>query len=209
MVTATGSDGEEREGSEPVMVVENCEEELSDWLLSEYRHCAELWPGTVFTKVKRKQDRRIISDFAVARQEDALTFTGGRGCIILDHKAEKTLTRSEMFSHRYLIVGGILGYDRPLGRTAKLITRRFDPRKNITRNMGTVQMTIDSAVFVARAMLLGASLKDIEITERVEVKWDDTHSTILPYGYPLIDGRVIITPGLLDVLSKGWGGRGK
>ena len=44
----------------------------------------------------------------------------------------------------------------------------------------------------------------LEITEEVEIKWDDVHSTQLPYGYPMGEEKVIITPGLLEILKRDW-----
>jgi ribosome biogenesis SPOUT family RNA methylase Rps3 len=192
---------------EPRMIIENCEERLSDWLLAEYRHCSEIWPGLLFTGIRRKKDRKLLEDIGEVSELDSFEYTGGSGCIILDHMAQDELTEKEMRRYPYLIVGGILGYDRPLGRTAKLITSKFDASRNITRNMGRIQMTIDSAVFVARAILLGASVAEIEVSREVEIKWDDVHTTHLPYGYPIVDDKLILTPGIIDVLRKGWNSR--
>jgi ribosome biogenesis SPOUT family RNA methylase Rps3 len=188
-------------GEQPQLIIENCEEKLSDWLWAEYSHCAAIWPGLVFTNVKDERMRYHLSKLGRVSSRDALSYTGGKGCIILDHQAEKPLRKEEMSEAKYLIVGGILGYDKPLGRTKKYITDRFNMKFNAARHMGPTQLTIDSAVFVARAILLGARLEEIEITKELEVKWDEVHSTILPYGYPVVGGKVIFTPGLLDVLA--------
>jgi len=188
----------------PELLIENCENDDSDWLIAEYSHCAALWPGLTYTNVRNPDIVHSLATLGNAVSDDALAYSGGTGCIILDHQAEKKLTRAELFTHRYVIVGGILGYDKPVGRTKQYITSRFNPKKNITRNLGKTQMTIDSAVFVARALLLGSPLDEVEVTSEVEIKWDEVHSTLLPYGYPLIDGNVIITPGLLEILKKSW-----
>lgn len=192
----------------PRMVIENCEERLSDWLLAEYRHCGEIWPGLVFTSIRRKKDRTLLEEIGEVSELDSLEYTGGSKCIILDHMAAEELKEKEIRGYEYLIVGGILGYDRPLGRTAKFITSKFDGVKNITRNMGKIQLTIDSAAFVARAILLGASVGELEISSEVEIRWDDVHSTLLPYGYPVVNEKLILTPGIIDVLRKDWNHRG-
>ncbi|MBX8635020.1 MAG: hypothetical protein KIS30_02925 [Thermoplasmata archaeon] len=188
----------------PEMLIENCETEYSDWLMAEYAHCKEIWPNLTYTNVQNPVMKTSIAALGKTVGSDAVEYTGGRGCIILDHQADRELTRAELFTHSYVIVGGILGHDRPSGRTRKYITSRFNPKRNITRNLGKKQMTIDSAVFVARALLLGASLDELEITEEVEIKWDDVHSTQLPYGYPMVEEKVIITPGLLEILKRDW-----
>jgi ribosome biogenesis SPOUT family RNA methylase Rps3 len=43
-------------------------------------------------------------------------------------------------------------------------------------------------------------LEDIEIAREVEIKHDSVHSTILPFGYPVIDNHLVITPGLVEYL---------
>jgi ribosome biogenesis SPOUT family RNA methylase Rps3 len=57
-------------------------------------------------------------------------------------------------------------------------------------------------VFVAKAIYLGLNLKDIEIAREIEIIHDSVHSTILPFGYPIIEDKPVITPGLIQYLSK-------
>jgi ribosome biogenesis SPOUT family RNA methylase Rps3 len=45
-------------------------------------------------------------------------------------------------------------------------------------------------------------LEKIKLSTELEVQHDDGHSTILPYGYPVLDGKVIFTPGLKEYLRK-------
>ncbi|MEM3852563.1 MAG: hypothetical protein QXP70_06140 [Methanomassiliicoccales archaeon] len=186
----------------PKLIIENCEPSLSPWLLAEYRHSAKIWPNLIFCNVADNEMRRRLSAFSTVVTTDAQQYTGGKGCIILDHQAKTPLTTSDFSRASYIIVGGILGYDRPLGRTSKLITSRFSKIKNFPRHMGKKQLSIDSAVFVARAIMLGSRLEDIEVTQEVEIKWDGTHSSILPYGYPVVDGNLILTPGLMKILRE-------
>lgn len=189
---------------ETALVIENCEEKASDWLLAEYSHSASLWPGTVFTGVRDARMHSALAKVGEAVSQDVVEYTGGEGCIILDHQSPDVLKTADFDRASFIVVGGILGYDKPLGRTKKFITSRFDERKNVFRNIGRIQLTIDSAVFVARAIYLGATLEEIEITSEVEVKWDEVHSTLLPYGYPVVDGRVLVTPGLVEILRGGF-----
>ena len=71
-----------------------------------------------------------------------------------------------------------------------------------SRNIGKTQLSIDGAVFVAKAIMLGMRLEEIEIASELEIMHDDGHSTILPFGYPIVDGKVILTPGLVEYLSE-------
>lgn len=185
---------------ETKLVIENCEAALSDWLLAEYAHSASMWPGTIFTGVPAGTMSSALSKHGTPVSTDVLEYTGGDRCIILDHQSPAELTAGDFASADYIVVGGILGYDRPRGRTSKFITSRFDGTRNMFRNLGGIQLTIDSAVFVARAIYLGAALASLDISCEVEIKWDEIHSTVLPYGYPIVDGRVLLTPGLVEIL---------
>lgn len=188
--------------AETKLVVENCEKSASDWLMAEYSHSASIWPGTVFTNVHDERLFSLLSEVGTPVREDVLSYTGGKGCILLDHQASRELATEDFDEAGFIIVGGILGYDKPKGRTKEFITSRFDPESNILRNLGKIQLTIDSAVFVARAIRLGARLSELEITSEVDVQWDETHSTHLPYGYPVVDGKLVLTPGLVEILRN-------
>ena len=65
-----------------------------------------------------------------------------------------------------------------------------------------MQLTIDGAVFVAKQIALGKKLNDIEIAYELEIIHDPIHSTILPFGYPIVNDKPIITPGLIEYLSE-------
>jgi len=71
-----------------------------------------------------------------------------------------------------------------------------------TRNLGKIQLTIDGAAFVAKAILLGLDLEDIEIAYEVEIKHDEIHSTVLPFGYSVVNSLPLLTPGLIEYLLK-------
>lgn len=189
-------------GKETRLIVENCEKGASDWLMAEYNHSASIWPGTIFTNVLDDHLFSLLSEVGTPAREDVLEYTGGKGCILLDHQSPVELKTEDFEEAEYIIVGGILGYDKPKGRTKEFITSRFDPELNIIRNLGAIQLTIDSAAFVARAICLGARLSELEITKEVDVQWDEVHSTHLPYGYPVVDGKIVMTPGLVEILRR-------
>ena len=93
----------------------------------------------------------------------------------------------------------VLHIRKPKGRTKKLISDKSDFE---TRHLGKLQLSIDGAVFVTKAICLGLNLKDIEIACEIEIIHDSVHSTILPFGYPIIENKPIITPGLIEYLTK-------
>ena len=87
------------------MLIENCETEYSDWLMAEYAHCKEIWPNLTYTNVQNPVMRTSIAALGRTVGIDAVDYTGGRRCIILDHQADRELTRAELFTHSYVIVG--------------------------------------------------------------------------------------------------------
>ena len=185
--------------TQPILAIEHCEESLSPWLLLEYRHCAKLWEkNLVFTRVLDKKTARALQPLGRVEKEKADFVFRGKHGIVLDPQATKSLTPRDCHACDVIVVGGLLGYERPKGRTKTMISdiSRFE-----TRHLGNIQLSIDGAAFVAKAICLGMRLKDIEITREVEIKHDSVHSTILPFGYPIIDNLPVITPGLIEYLT--------
>lgn len=184
----------------PILVIEHCEPTLSEWLLLEYRHAAKLWTGElVFTRVIQKKTAQILKRLGSVEKEKASDLFSQKKCIILDPQAKKPLTSADCKKNDRIIVGGLLGYEKPQGRTKKMIS---DTSDFTVRHLGKFQLSIDGAVFVAKAICLGLELTDIEITNEIEIIHDPVHSTILPFGYPIIENKPVITPGLVEYLTK-------
>jgi ribosome biogenesis SPOUT family RNA methylase Rps3 len=183
-----------------LLIIEHCEPILSEWLLLEYKHSAHLWDGNLlFTRVQDNATRKILQKLGTVKKEKARDLYTGKRCIILDPQAKKPLTTRDCASAEALIVGGLLGYEKPQGRTKTLISA-FSGFQ--TRHLGPLQLSIDGAVCVIKAISLGLALKDIEIAKEIEIIHDSIHSTILPFGYPIIENKPIITPGLVEYLNK-------
>lgn len=184
----------------PLLVIEHCEPSLSEWLMLEYRHSAKIWGrNTIFTNVKDKKTTNILKTIAKTEKKNAKELIDNKKSIILDPQSKKTLTTEDFKDLYAIIVGGILGYEKPKGRTKKLISDKY---RFQTRNIGKLQLTIDGAVFVANEIASGKKLKEIEIAYELEIIHDSIHSTILPFGYPIVDNKPIITPGLVEYLTK-------
>ncbi len=181
------------------LIIEHCEPVLSQWLMLEYKHAVKIWEKPVlFTRVYDKKTEKKLTTLGNIEQKTANEVFSHKKCIILDPLAKKPLTTKDFRHLDGIIVGGILGYEKPQGRTQELITKHSSFE---TRHIGNIQLTIDSAVFVAKAIMLGLRLSDIEITTEVEIIHDAIHSTILPFGYPVLENKPVITPGLVDYLS--------
>jgi ribosome biogenesis SPOUT family RNA methylase Rps3 len=184
----------------PLLIIEHCEPILSEWLMLEYKHAAKLWKGTlVFTKVTDHKTAQVLQNLGLVKKEKVKDVFSGKKCIVLDPQAKKPFTPKDCSTADAVIIGGLLGYEKPRGRTKKLIS---DTAGFMTRHLGAYQLSIDGAVFVTKAVCLGLDLKDIEIAREVEIIHDPVHSTILPFGYPVIDDVPMITPGLVQYLNK-------
>ena len=185
---------------QPLLIIEHCEPKLSEWLLLEYKHAAKIWKSTiVFTRVVDKKTSNALRKLGVVKNEKAEIAFSKKKCIVLDPQAKTSLTPKDCSNADAIIIGGLLGYEKPRGRTKTLIS---DPSGFTTRHLGGLQLSIDGAVFVTKAICLGLNLKDIEIAGEVEIIHDSIHSTILPFGYPIIENKPVITPGLVEYLTK-------
>jgi ribosome biogenesis SPOUT family RNA methylase Rps3 len=184
----------------PLLVIEHCEPMLSEWLLLEYKHSVKLWDGNlVFTRVSDDRIARVLQKLGTVQKEKAKDIFSNKKCIVLDPQAKKPLTPDECRRCDAIIIGGLLGYEKPQGRTKKLIS---DKSGYMIRNLGKFQLSIDGAVFVTKAICLGLNLKDIEIAGEIEIIHNQIHSTILPFGYPVIENKLVITPGLIKYLTR-------
>lgn len=182
----------------PLLIIDNCEAP-SEWLFIEYRHCTELWKPLVFAGVGDRGFRKRLEPLAPAVPERAAGVCPEGGALVLDPRAESPLVTADFDAAACVVVGGILGDEKFTGKTGRLVTGTFGGRA-VARHLGRIQLPTDVAVFVARAVLLGACLDEIELTTEVEIVHDDGHSTVLPYGYPLVEGKVLLTPGLTEYL---------
>jgi ribosome biogenesis SPOUT family RNA methylase Rps3 len=184
----------------PVLIIEHCEPIFSKWLELEYMHATQIWEyETIFTNVKDDNARKKLKKIGKVYEKSVIDLYKSKKCIVLDPLAQKEICTSDFNDIDAIIVGGILGDSPPQGRTYKLITARSN---FAARNLGRKQLTIDSAVFVAKAVMLGMRISEIEIASEVEIKHSENHSTILPFGYPIIGSKVLITPGLIEYLKS-------
>jgi len=183
-----------------LLIIEHCEPELSKWLFLEYKNLVKIWgSNTIFTNVKKEKTYADLKNIGNVEKKNAKEYLKEKKCIILDPQAKKTLKTNDFTKIDAIIIGGILGYKKPTGRTKELISDKYDFE---TRNIGSKQLSIDGSVFVAKAIALGLRLKDIEITYEVEIVHNNIHSTILPYGYPIIDNKPMITPGIVELITN-------
>ncbi len=178
------------------LVIENCEPELSEWLYLEYKHASEIWGGAVFTKVTSAiMAKRLIELGEVIKKPFHELCQGGRA-VILDPRGKRTLRRRDFSKAEFVVVGGILGDAKPRGRTEELISAKL--KDAVIRTLGEAQLTIDSAVLAAKLVQKGMKMREIEVAQEVELRLSEKESIALPYGYVVVNGELLLTPGLGD-----------
>ncbi len=183
------------------LIIENCERKLWEWLYLEYKHAAEIWKDNiVFTNVKDNDMFIRLRNLGKVYRESFIEIIDERKAIVLDPLAEKKLCRDDFIGRDYIIIGGILGDRVITGKTREYITKKT--KKAIVRNLGKVQLTIDTAALVAKLIYMGLNLDEIQISNEVEIKINEIESIVLPYGYVVFQGKPIITPGLINYLLK-------
>lgn len=180
---------------ETKLIIENCEKP-SRWLFLEYSHSIKLWENIVFTNIKRGFKK--LKDIAECHEKHFYEIFNGK-TVVLDPFAKKELKSNDFKNLDFIVIGGILGDKEFTGKTKKLISEKINCEK---RNLGKIQLPIDISVFVAKLIYFGKKLKDIELTTEVDIFLSEGHSIILPYGYPIIDGKVLITPKLVEYLKN-------
>jgi ribosome biogenesis SPOUT family RNA methylase Rps3 len=185
----------------PRLYIENFEDS-SVWLMLEYRHCIWTWGNPVFTNVADRALFDALSRRGASVRRSPLSHLKGyhpRRTLALDPEAKVPLRTSDFKNHDALVIGGILGNEGFTGKTGRLMTEKLGCG---ARNLGAIQLSIDSAAVVCKLIFLGMKLEDIELTTELEIQHDDGHSTVLPYGYPVLNGKVILTPGIREYLEK-------
>lgn len=187
----------------PRIIVEHCEPVLSRWLWIEYKHTSEIVGknNLLFTNVKDAREREALSGLGHVIEKSVTELSDLHSkIIVLDPKAQYVLTPYEA-ANFVLVIGGILGSSPPKGRTWKLITSRIP--NVVSRNLGRIQLPIDVSAYVALKIASGVPLSDIKIRRGITIRVSKGHVIRLPFGYPVINGKVFISPELVEYLRHG------
>ncbi len=180
-------------------IIEHMEPELSDWCIAEYSHISSLLgkSNVTFTNIP-PADIKTLQPCGEATSKKASELHLAKACI-LDPKAKVQLSKQDAETFDYFIFGGILGNNPAEGRTS-LLTRSMPLE---TRNLGDKQFSTDTAVYVAKKLLEGESLKNLHFVEEVEIQIDEGESMVLPFPYVVENGKLIISDKLIQHISKG------
>ncbi|RLF91924.1 hypothetical protein DRN82_01300 [Thermococci archaeon] len=184
----------------PYLVIEHLEE-ISEWLLLEYKHVAQWWgDNLIFTNV-RPEERKILSEIGSVITESItrLPFDKSK-VILLDLQAKEELKPEDIEEDTIIVVGGILGDAIPRGRTKEFITSKMPGVR--VRHIGRPQFSIDGASIVAKLIADGKRLEEIEYEENPTIKLDDFSEITLHYAIPKLNGKLLLTPGLIELQRR-------
>lgn len=185
-----------------LFVIEHLEPKLSEWLYIEYSHAAQIVERKrlLITNVKKKGESRKLVEIAGVERKRACELFKQHELIVLDPRARKKLSPADMRGRGVIVIGGILGEEPPLGRTRELLTRTL-PRAS-TRNLGKEQFAIDGATYVAKQVSEGKSLEEVPVQHGLEIQISEVHSTFLPYTFPLVRGKPLISQELIAYFRR-------
>ncbi|MEM2131351.1 MAG: RNA methyltransferase, partial [Candidatus Woesearchaeota archaeon] len=184
------------------IIIEHLDKRLWKWSLMEYKHASELIgkENIIFTNIKTEKSIEKLKDYGLIYKEkiEALLKKENskidfKKACILDPFAKETLKPSDKFD--YLIIGGILGDYPPQKRTRKELTSKL----NFTaRNLGKVQMSTNTAAYVAWKIVNGFSLEKMKF-KKLKIKIGKYQEVILPYRYLIENNDFVIPKGYIEM----------
>lgn len=192
-----------------MIVIEHLENTLGEWILIEYANAARIIGEEKLLVTRLCPPPEVEEAFSsylgkfrwTCKRVDKL-YSVDR-LIVLDPQASHPLKPSDTSMADAVVIGGILGDHPPRGRTRELLTRRL--AKAAVRNIGEGQYSIDGAAYVAHRILNeGVPLERIEYVDGMTLYKQVGgiyHEINLPYRYPLVDGKPLISERLLKYLG--------
>ena len=183
-----------------VILIEHLESDLGKWILAEYRNAYRI-----------AGDRLLITGVEVpgipSTRRSFHEIADLNKTVILDPSADEVLTPRDLDVYKYIVIGGILGSHPPMGRTRKLLSDRFPMVAK--RNIGEHQFSIDGSVYMVMEISKGREISEIPIAVGLRIRMLVTiyseHEIYLPYAYPLVKGKPVISEELLKYLTGGAG----
>ncbi|HLC31782.1 MAG TPA: SAM-dependent methyltransferase [Candidatus Nanoarchaeia archaeon] len=181
----------------PIFIIEHLEPKLYPWCLIEYKSISKIIPKEQlwFTNTNSKKLKTLGKT-----TKQSVTSLSLQNACILDPEAPQTLSPEEAKQFEYFILGGILGDHPPRKRTTPELTQFLPNAK--ARNIGKEQLSTDNAVFVTHQILSGIPLSKMKFQQSLEIPINKIESTILPYAYPLINGKPRISKELMQFIKK-------
>lgn len=180
-------------------VIEHLEPQVWKWCKMEYEHISKivgksnLW----FTNIKRPNP--VLLKCGKVYKQSVRNLDLESVCV-LDPDASVTLTPKDAKKFKYFVFGGILGDYPPKKRTRVELTPFL--KGATVRNLGKKQMATDNAVYVTHKIANGTPLEKIPFINKATIQINDIESTILPFHYVSIDGKPLISDGVIKYLKN-------
>jgi|Deesub1362B_J571_1020462.scaffolds.fasta_scaffold00004_437 ribosome biogenesis SPOUT family RNA methylase Rps3 len=181
-----------------IIAIEHLEKRLWRWLYLEYLNASHYAEEELIICNLPAKYHKYFPNIRVYRESVLQLYSTDR-LIILDPQADKTISPEDVDKNSIIVVGGILGSHPPMGRTKSLLTDRAPNAKCF--NLGKQQLTIDGAVYVAKKIIDGKKLSEINFIDSINIETTWNSVVILPYRYP-IDKTPIISDVLVDLIKK-------
>ena len=166
-------------------------DEISEWCILEYTHISEIVgkENLIFTKVNSDK----LNGLGIIKKESVHNLKFENVCV-LDPEAEKILSPDDKFD--YFIFGGILGDFPPRKRTREINI------EGERRNLGDVQMSTNTAVYVAKKISEGKKFSDLDFQDDLIIPISDGEEVILPYRFVKENGKLVLPPGYIEMAKK-------
>ncbi|CEM12829.1 unnamed protein product [Vitrella brassicaformis CCMP3155] len=181
-------------GKGKIYAVEHLEEGVPRWCALEYGHMCEVvkderlaftkWPNEdrSFACVDSRFAPRVYTESIADLQKD---FPRER-TVLMDMDASEPLTPADAALFDTVLFGGILGNVPSDDRTQELRKVGFPHR----RNLGSVQMTTDTAMLVCKIVLEdGVALEKIPYVDHPDIRTGAHDSTNMPFRYVALSHR--------------------
>ncbi len=182
-----------------IFIIEHLESRVWRWCEIEYKHISQMVGKDKVWFTNLPRGNTFLSRYGKVLKESVKNIKLENICI-LDPEAKETLTPEEAKKIDYLTFGGILGDYPPKKRTKKELTKFIS--NGIVRNIGKKQLSTDNAVYVVHTIAQGVRLENIPFKDKMEIDLKKGESIILPYRYPLVNGKPNMSKELLAYLKK-------
>jgi ribosome biogenesis SPOUT family RNA methylase Rps3 len=186
------------------VVIEHLEPVLGEWIWLEYRHVSKMvgQENILFANVKNRSEATKLAEIGRVTSNSVIDLKNITNTLafVLDPQASQQLSPTDFTDNTSLIVGGILGDYPARGRTKKEITTKM---KSESRNLGATQFSVDGAVCMALQVASGLEIREIPVKVGMELSLGKHLVNVLPFAYPIIGRKPLLTPGLRQYLRRG------
>lgn len=188
----------------PRIVIENMEDP-TPWVVGEYLHSYRIAGKRILVSnapIKMIETLKKMEPELEATPQPASEVCRRKKTLLLDPDAHTRLDPILLRRYDCVVVGGIMGDYPRKGRTK--IIRETMPWAD-TANIGPEQFSVDGTVYVIVSMLEGKRLEDIPVVKRPEIEIRTplgSYTLELPFAYPLVDGKPLISEDVIWYLSR-------